>query len=40
MNITELDSRFHDYENLALNELEAIKNDLIAAIKNHRPQSQ
>ncbi|CAG8484926.1 3355_t:CDS:2, partial [Racocetra persica] len=36
VNITELDSKFHDYENLALNELEAIKNDLIAAIKNHR----
>ncbi|CAG8498349.1 2350_t:CDS:2 [Cetraspora pellucida] len=36
VNITELDSKFHDYENLALNELEAIKNDLIATIKNHR----
>ncbi|CFW93206.1 protein of unknown function [endosymbiont DhMRE of Dentiscutata heterogama] len=36
MNITELDSKFHDYENLTLNELEATKNDLIAAIKNHR----
>ncbi|CAG8469259.1 8201_t:CDS:10, partial [Racocetra fulgida] len=36
VNITELDSKFHDYENLALNELEAIKNDLIAAIKNRR----
>ncbi|CAG8747175.1 5787_t:CDS:2, partial [Cetraspora pellucida] len=36
LNIDELDSKFHDYENLALNELEAIKNDLIATIKNHR----
>ncbi|CAG8813550.1 26728_t:CDS:2 [Gigaspora margarita] len=34
LNITKLNSKFHNYENLTLSELEAIKNDLIAAIKN------